>query len=435
MINSLYINLNDVENNYFNLFFDNVTNNNLCKKITGLIDLNKKDNLCIIEKIIHELSEFHLKETEHKSDENFYAEFWIKTNKNTIPNFHLDKDERAQNRYENVPVLSCILYLNDSKIPTIITNKTIDNDHFDEMTLSFPKKMKSICFEGGKYYHGIVAPDDMKTIDRNILVINIWKNYKPKNVPEFKMPTGFLNIEEKYYNNSDKILQFTKSSNMTKMNIDKKKFEYEKPTDFNGPNFFKNNNEILNLINKLYIENNSDIFLLSCEKHEICHLKNFFYKNTCAWIINESENYAKQDGWQTNRHKFYSTTDIVILNVKHVSIFFNFIINKIQSLIIELFKISTASSLYIFDAFVVKYETEKQNELGIHTDSSDYTVNIALSDLTDYEGGGVFFEHINQTVSCEIGDMLIHHGNLKHAGMKITKGKRYVLVVFLKLKT
>ena len=185
MINSLYINLNDVENNYFNLFFDNVTNNIFCKKITGLIDLNKKDNLCFIEEIVHELSEFHLKEKKNESDEsdeNFYAEFWIKTNKNTTPNFHLDKDEFAKNKYINVPVLSCILYLNDCKIPTIITNKTIDNDHFDQMTLSFPKKMKSICFEGGKYYHGIIAPNDMKTIDRNILVINIWKNYLINNI-------------------------------------------------------------------------------------------------------------------------------------------------------------------------------------------------------------------------------------------------------------
>jgi hypothetical protein len=434
MINSLYINLNDVENNYFNLFFDNVTNNIFCEKITGLIDLNKKDNLCFIEKIVHELSEFHLKETEHKSDENFYAEFWIKNNKNTTPNFHLDKDEYAQNKYENVPVLSCILYLNDCKIPTIITNKTIDNDYFDQMTISFPKKMKSICFEGGKYYHGIIAPDDMKTIERNILVINIWKNYKPKDVPEFKMPKNFLNIEEKFYNNCNKILEFTKSPNMKENNIDKHFFEYIKP-DSNGPNFFKNNNEILNLINKLYTENNGDIFLLSCEKHEICHLKKFFHKNTCTWIVTESEKYAKQDGWKTDRHKNYPTTDNVIFNIEHVSNFYNFIINKIQDLIMKTFNISSESSLYVHDAFIVKYEAEKQNELEIHTDACDYTANIALSDLTDYEGGGVYFENINQTVSCEIGDMLIHSGYLKHAGMKIKKGKRYVLVTFLKLET
>jgi hypothetical protein len=435
MINSLYINLNDVENNYFNLFFDNVTNNDFCNKITGLIDLNKKDNLCFIEKIVYELSEFYLKEKKDESDENFYAEFWIKTNKNTTPNFHLDKDEFAKNKYINVPFMSCILYLNDCKIPTIITNKTIDNDHFDQMTLSFPKKMKSICFEGGKYYHGIIAPNDMKTIDRNILVINIWKNYKPKDVPEFEMPTNFLNIEERHYNNCDKILEFTKSSNIKKKNINEHFFEYEKPTDSNGPNFFKNNNEILNLINKLYTEKDFDTFVLNSQKHDICYFKKFFHKNTCAWIVNESEKYAKHSGWETTRHEFYPTTDNVISNIEHISDFYNFIINKIKDLIMEMFNISTTSSLYIFDAFIVKYEAEKQNELEIHTDSCDYTVNIALSDLKDYEGGGVYFENINQTVSCEIGDMLIHYGKLKHAGMKITKGKRYVLVTFLKLST
>jgi predicted 2-oxoglutarate/Fe(II)-dependent dioxygenase YbiX len=149
--------------------------------------------------------------------------------------------------------------------------------------------------------------------------------------------------------------------------------------------------------------------------------------------VNESEKYAKQNGWKTTRHKLYPTTDNVILNIEHISVFYNFIINKIKKLIMETFNISAESSLHVYDAFIVKYEAEKQNELEIHTDSCDYTVNIALSEFTDYEGGGVYFENINQTVSCEIGDMLIHYGYLKHAGMKITKGKRYVLVTFLKL--
>lgn len=435
MFNSFYINLNNIENQYYNSFFDNLFNNNnsYVKKIEGLINLNNKNKLCLIEKIIHELCEFYSQET---INEHFFAEFWIKNIKNTTPNFHLDCDENAKNKYENLPVLSIVLYLNDCIIPTIITNKTINNNSCNELIVSFPKKMKSICFDGGKYYHGIIAHDNIETIKRNILIINLWKNHKPKNIKEFVIPNEFFEtVEEKYYNHFDKILQFTDSLAMQNVSIDNNLFEI----NLHNSSFLKNKKEILNIINKLYNKMNCDNFLLINQdkqqnKNNIIQLKHFFHKNTCEWFVIESEKYAINNNWHTDRHSKYPTTDIPILNIKYISDFSNFIINKIQKIIKKKYNIPKTTSFYIHDAFIVKYETGQQDELSIHADSSDYTINIALSDLKNYDGGGTFFEKINQTILCDIGDMIIHPGYLKHAGIKITRGKRYLFVIFLKIQ-
>jgi predicted 2-oxoglutarate/Fe(II)-dependent dioxygenase YbiX len=80
--------------------------------------------------------------------------------------------------------------------------------------------------------------------------------------------------------------------------------------------------------------------------------------------------------------------------------------------------------------FIVKYHQDFQSELEIHKDDSFVTFNILLSDKNDFEGGGTFFydgiiSNINQ------GDMIVHSGKIKHSGLAITKGTRYVLVAFI----
>jgi hypothetical protein len=56
-------------------------------------------------------------------------------------------------------------------------------------------------------------------------------------------------------------------------------------------------------------------------------------------------------------------------------------------------------------------------------------VNVALSDAGDFSGGGTYFEAINQTIVLEQGEMIIHIGSLKHSGIDLTAGIRYILVV------
>ena len=56
--------------------------------------------------------------------------------------------------------------------------------------------------------------------------------------------------------------------------------------------------------------------------------------------------------------------------------------------------------------------------------------NILLNNENDFEGGGTYFSD-NLQVASNQGDLVIHCGKIKHAGGKITKGTRYLLVCFI----
>lgn len=84
---------------------------------------------------------------------------------------------------------------------------------------------------------------------------------------------------------------------------------------------------------------------------------------------------------------------------------------------------------------VVKYDLSRmeRQKLDMHTDRSVWTFIIALTEGRgqDYAGGGTFFEKLNATVHLQRGQMLIFRGKLRHRGVKITDGERYLLVGFL----
>lgn len=85
--------------------------------------------------------------------------------------------------------------------------------------------------------------------------------------------------------------------------------------------------------------------------------------------------------------------------------------------------------------FVVRYRPEEQDRLRAHSDSSTFTINIALNNHSaDYEGGGVRLIRYN----CDIkylpkGSMLMHPGRLthQHEGLPVTAGTRYIMVSFI----
>mmetsp|Transcript_19229 Transcript_19229/g.41678 ORF Transcript_19229/g.41678 Transcript_19229/m.41678 type:complete len:344 (+) Transcript_19229:44-1075(+) len=82
---------------------------------------------------------------------------------------------------------------------------------------------------------------------------------------------------------------------------------------------------------------------------------------------------------------------------------------------------------------LVKYNgAAKGTEL--HTDNSEFvyiTVNVMLSDPADFTGGGTHFTEIDQTIKLKQGEMLLHLGDMEHAGVEIKSGVRRVLIAFL----
>ena len=84
---------------------------------------------------------------------------------------------------------------------------------------------------------------------------------------------------------------------------------------------------------------------------------------------------------------------------------------------------------------LVKYDLSRKErrQLAIHTDKSEWTVLISLSEGcgADYQGGGTYFECIDSTVHLSRGHALIFPGKLRHRGQAITSGRRFLLVAFL----
>ena len=85
---------------------------------------------------------------------------------------------------------------------------------------------------------------------------------------------------------------------------------------------------------------------------------------------------------------------------------------------------------------LVKYNGKARGTV-LHTDNHDeyasksITVNVLLSDNDDFGGGGTYISAIDRTIKLEQGEMLIHLGDLEHAGADITFGVRRLLVAFL----
>ena len=81
---------------------------------------------------------------------------------------------------------------------------------------------------------------------------------------------------------------------------------------------------------------------------------------------------------------------------------------------------------------LVRYNGEAKGA-PLHTDNAhkSLTMNVLLSDPDDFGGGGTYIKAIDRTIKLKQGEMLIHPGNLEHAGADITFGVRHLLVAFL----
>jgi hypothetical protein len=479
-------NLSDSNNNKFETLL-----NELCfaiePKITYLLDKSNTNNFSIIEKMIYDISIFHLQRLNKEMNDNIYIEFWFKkyefVNKNSM---HIDCDEydKLINRSDNynVPFCSCITYLNDNDSnPTIITD--IDKEKykyklFDDskrLSVHLPRRMKHISFNGGKYWHGEQKLLLLDNVIRNIFVINLWDK-KPLNVPYFNYNyflykiamNSIIKIDNIYVNCEDNIFNLKpKTDNVKKILISENNYllssAFFEKLLYNNTGEFHEIQEQISLFN---INNLYDTFIFeketnnSIEKKENINitskntnlkelldvssikkfdqryiLKNYLTKDTCIWIINECEKYATSNsGWMTNRHNNYPTTDLPIELIPSVfSFFLSSFKETLMKEIIKYYSIADKDYHYeINDLFIVKYEKHKQTHLSLHDDDCCLTINILLSDINEFTGGGTYFED-DITTYLNQGDAIVHSSKTKHAGVEITEGKRYLLVFFINI--
>jgi hypothetical protein len=454
-----------IENKISNEDMINIINKNV-NNSTKLLNLSY-NNYNLLEKFVYDTAAFHFNKLNINIDTNeCYVEFWCKNSFQTN-NLHVDCDEYKKTEliYE-YPLLSCVTYFNENNCPSVITNvdletykyKTFENQ--TEIFFSMPKCNKQITFDG-KFYHGSAMLSDEPKIlnNRYIIAINLWSK-KPQNV------NYYCENEIIYYNKNYKICDIKKCDNeLSVINVDNKIINYDLYEDIlynKCKKVFYKFNELINNNNssfKFVLDKNAeakkiqlqlknkygdiidDINEIMDEKANLKYnrfLQRFHYEKVytpdiCRYIINESEKYAAANGgWTTKRHSSYPTTD---LPVEKISSIFGLVLETLHTIVKKVKKsygLKDDIVINIHDLFVVKYKDSEQSYLDMHRDGSFLSFNILLSNTTDFEGGGTYFDD-GLTSYSEQGDILIHSSRIKHAGLPITKGTRYLLVGFLNI--
>ena len=364
-----------------------------------------------------------------------------------------------------------------------------------EIVLSLPVRNKQITFDG-HYYHGstTLAEVDVQETDesdesdesdeRYILAINLW-NKKPIGV-EYYVPTAaaiataIASTGTTFQNDVSLItISAMTDSNIGSINVSNDVINYNLFNDI----LYNKKKEACHVFNKLiqkYRLDNTDkdenntkyitTFRFSLdnsikEKEKQVELKNkygdimddfkaimdktidlkynrflqrFTYPNiyssdVCNYIIGECERYAsKNGGWTVDRHTKYPTTDLPVDKIPSI---FGLILETLKTIagrVSASYGLDDKMIINIKDLFVVKYSDDAQNQLEMHCDGSFLSFSLLLNDASEFEGGGTYFD---DGLTCRLnkGDMLLHSSQIKHSGLPITKGKRYLLVGFLNI--
>jgi len=158
----------------------------------------------------------------------------------------------------------------------------------------------------------------------------------------------------------------------------------------------------------------------------------------CQRIVSEAEAVAAEMGWTTKRHGNYPTTDIPIVELPETIKFMRrALVERIYPLLRTQFGgyLPDPSKLKVADGFIVKYDANGgQTELKPHRDGSVVSFNIALNPAQDFDGGGTWFNSLNDAVRIDEGEIVSHASAILHGGHGITRGKRYILVAFVILE-
>jgi hypothetical protein len=437
------------------------------KASTKLLDLTKK-TYSPYEKFIYDTAMFHFKRLNIEITENHFVEFWCKSTFET-QKLHVDCDEyqKRENNKFIYPLLSCVSYFDDNNCPTIITNidlekyKYKDFESETEIFFSLPKYNKQITFDGSKY-HGSCKLSERDDGRRYIIAFNLWDK-KPKNVEYF-----LTDINDIDTNNKEIIVNvFPTTDEIKTINVCKKIINYSFFEDilYNNKNnsYYKFNDLISNDSNissfkiildttkekkELEIKLKNKYGNIMDDINELNQNQNIKYNRflqrfthrqlytpeMCSYIINESEKFAANNGgWTTRRHVNYPTTDLPVDKIPAIIGLILETMKTVTNKIKTSYGLHDNMILNIQDLFIVKYEATSQNYLELHVDGSFLSFNILLSNTKEFEGGGTYFDD-GLTSYSEQGDMLIHSSKIKHSGLAITKGKRYLLVGFLNIE-
>ena len=163
--------------------------------------------------------------------------------------------------------------------------------------------------------------------------------------------------------------------------------------------------------------------------------KRYRYKNIvppdlCGKIIESAEKYVGVGKWPL-RHAAYKSCSI---SLDKLDIFDELMKNIFATKVLgALFNSYNYNFTWnISDIFINKYDCiYNATGLSPHKDGGHITINIALNDKLEYESGGTKFIDGDELIRLDKGEILIHCAKDMHSGVQITKGTRYIMVIFL----
>jgi len=436
--------------NFFNcdkINIDDLLLNNILLETKSLENISfilntKKKQFNLLEKFIYEIASFHLNKLNILDNSSVSIEFCFKTQFNN--NLVLES-------YENeIPILKTLTFLNESENFSIISNINNENykfknfDNEKNICLCFHKKLHHLSFDGGNFFHTDLVKNINSSSEYNnlILSINIWNN----NLINKKIFDSEL-IHDNFYD--DNILSINEKNNIKIIKLENKqkydnffeKIFYLKYYDlyndlyneinqeyylndnfiFNFSNFNNNINKIENISIKQPINTSSKKFI------QRFNYKNFYNTFSCNWLINEINNYIK------NNEEFINNKNKI--NIEGINNILNFVLFSFQQ-IIKFLCISYSidennNEFEISDIFIIKNNPNINNDNlddisnNYVQDKSSLSIKILLNN--NFTGGNLNFDD-DLIYYLEKGELLIHNGNDMYNFKSIeTNETQYVL--------
>lgn len=448
----------------FDIYSDNLINE--IEQIHNFIMLNnlgKRANHCdfwlldtsqstfsLLEKYIYDIAMFQFQKLNIEfNPDKYYIEFWWRNDVN-LNNFHIDCDEneRLLSGIYKLPLLSNVVYFNETLYPTVLTNIDLDQYKYKDfenthtLCVSLPKKGKLVSFNSS-YYHGVVNIFRSYNNDnRSTLMINLW-DYRPTN-EEFYNSKNVLNI----YSKSESLLQISKNDPPTKISMDNLFFNdnfmedllYNQKYDILLPcgdklielygNDIKHNNSTFEFFldqNKDKAEDTkinlkSDILNSDNLKYmQRMTLHKIYNDDICKWIINEA-NKVHGSFSKIEFEGIHNIFSFVLISVKNIiqKICDKYCLKNIehQINISELGLIKNTKNIDVFSKIDYK--------------GSLLSFIILLNSTNEFKGGDIMFND-KITHILEPGDVFVFDGKPNHTFSQITSGEQYVLFCNLNL--
>eukprot|EP00158_Paraphelidium_tribonemae_P007953 Partr_v1_DN28407_c0_g1_i1_m41195 putative P4Hc len=166
-------------------------------------------------------------------------------------------------------------------------------------------------------------------------------------------------------------------------------------------------------------------------RHAVRVLEGFAARSLCHQLCEYFQSFT---AWKTDRHSSYATRDTAVeaIDCDLVKGAIQELCKRAVHAISEMFHFHEGD-LEMLDAFVISYDAslEGADHLEMHTDGCLISFNLLLNPSHQFESGGTLFKLDNRLIRSQQGDLIVHDSKQEHAGVKITRGKRYLLVGFV----